>query len=63
MTAPILYAIGDIHGELQKLKALHEAIWAQHKAFGGGPAVLIHLGDLVDRGPDSRGVVERVRAL
>lgn len=57
------YAIGDIHGELQKLVALHEAIWAHHKAVGGGPAVLIHLGDLIDRGPDSRGVVERVRRL
>jgi len=55
----IRYAIGDIHGEAERLARLHEAIVAHHRAFGG-PALLVHVGDLVDRGPDSRGVVKRV---
>ena len=50
------YAIGDIHGHLDKLQALHALIatdMAQH-----GPAPVVHVGDLVDRGPDSRGVIQ-----
>lgn len=50
------YAIGDIHGHLDLLKAAHDRIaadMAQH-----GPAPIIHLGDLVDRGPDSRGTID-----
>ena len=51
-----LYAIGDIHGHLKLLKAAHELIdqdMAQH-----GPGRIVHVGDLVDRGPDSRGVID-----
>ncbi|NPD14483.1 serine/threonine protein phosphatase [Xinfangfangia sp. D13-10-4-6] len=50
------YAIGDIHGHLDLLQRAHERIardMAQH-----GAAPVIHLGDLPDRGPDSRGVIE-----
>src|SRR5690606_35895896 len=50
------YAIGDIHGHLDLLKGVHERIAkdiAQH-----GPAPVVHVGDLVDRGPDSRGVID-----
>ena len=54
-----VYAIGDIHGRLDLLTALHEAILEDH---AGRPAVetasLIYLGDYVDRGPDSRGVID-----
>lgn len=52
---PRLLAIGDIHGCTMPLDALLEAI---------APTAddrVIFLGDLVDRGPDSRGAVERVR--
>jgi serine/threonine protein phosphatase 1 len=49
------YAIGDIHGHLDKLTALHGLI-AQDMAEHG-PAPIVHVGDLVDRGPDSRGVI------
>lgn len=55
----IRYAIGDIHGEAERLARLHEAIAAHHALFGGD-ALLVHVGDLVDRGPDSRSVVQRV---
>ena len=50
----MLYAVGDIHGESQKLEELLEAL----------PLVegdrLVFLGDYVDRGPDPYGVVERL---
>lgn len=49
-----VYAIGDIHGELDLLRAAHARI----NAHAGEDARIIHLGDLHDRGPDSRGVVD-----
>lgn len=56
------YAIGDVHGEDERLARLHDLI-AEDIAREGGPALIVHLGDLIDRGADSRGVVERVMAL
>lgn len=56
------FAIGDVHGESRKLGELHDAI-LERIAFEGGPACIIHLGDYVDRGPDTKGVIERVMAL
>lgn len=58
-----LYAIGDIHGRLDLLDDLLAQIAADDAARGPARTGLIFLGDLVDRGPDSAGVVERVRAL
>ena len=51
-----IYAIGDIHGQIGLLEAAHELIAADIARFGPGP--VIHVGDLVDRGPDSRGVID-----
>jgi serine/threonine protein phosphatase 1 len=48
-----LYAIGDIHGQLEQLRAAHERVFRD----GGRDALIVHVGDLIDRGPDSRGVV------
>lgn len=62
MAGPIYFAIGDVHGEAEKLRQLHGAI-LDRIAFEGRAAKIIHLGDYVDRGPDSRGVVEAVIAL
>jgi serine/threonine protein phosphatase 1 len=53
--APLTYAIGDIHGSLQKLRELM-TLCGRHA--DGRPATFIFLGDYIDRGPDSRGVVE-----
>lgn len=53
-----LYAIGDIHGHLGLLKAAHDLIAADTARHGTGP--VIHVGDLVDRGPDSRGVIDHL---
>ena len=52
-----LLAIGDIHGCSRALDALLEAVDLQ---FGD---TLVTLGDYVDRGPDSQGVLERLIAL
>jgi serine/threonine protein phosphatase 1 len=54
---PRLLAIGDIHGCSRALDALLMAV----KLAPDDRLVL--LGDYIDRGPDSRGVVERVLAL
>jgi serine/threonine protein phosphatase 1 len=52
-----IYAIGDIHGCLERLLALHRLIAADLAARPVAAPLLIHLGDYVDRGPDSAGVV------
>lgn len=57
-----IYAIGDIHGQLAMLEAAHALIAADRAATGDRKAPVVHLGDLVDRGPDSRGVIERLVA-
>lgn len=62
MAGLIYFAIGDVHGESRKLADLHTAI-LDRIAFENAPARIIHLGDYVDRGPDTRGVIERVMAL
>lgn len=55
----VFYAIGDVHGEIAQLKTLNEQIAAHRSLFHGDkPAVLVHLGDYVDRGPDSFAVIE-----
>ncbi|GAA3859573.1 metallophosphoesterase family protein [Celeribacter arenosi] len=52
-----IYAIGDIHGQLDMLKAAHARIEADRARVGDTDAVVVHLGDYVDRGPDSAGVI------
>jgi serine/threonine protein phosphatase 1 len=52
------YAIGDIHGQLGMLEAAHARIARDRDLTGDAQAPVIHLGDLVDRGPDSRGVID-----
>lgn len=55
-----IYAIGDIHGCDAQLAALH-AIIAEDLAGRPVPdPLLIHIGDYVDRGPDSAAVVARL---
>jgi serine/threonine protein phosphatase 1 len=53
--APLVYAIGDIHGSLHKLRDL---MMLCERHADGRTASFIFLGDYIDRGPDSRGVVE-----
>ena len=51
--APV-YALGDIHGRMDALQAAHGLIAAD----GGREAPIVHLGDLIDRGPASREVID-----
>ena len=55
----LLYAVGDIHGRLDLLEAC-SAGSRPMRGQAGMPSrrTLVFLGDYVDRGPDSRGVVE-----
>jgi serine/threonine protein phosphatase 1 len=62
MNEPTYYAIGDVHGEYEKLDRLLEFIREDAQRLGVSPFI-IHVGDLIDRGPDSRSVVERVMRL
>ncbi|MGE0420546.1 MAG: metallophosphoesterase, partial [Acetobacteraceae bacterium] len=52
-----VYAVGDIHGCKDKLLTLHQAI-AQDLKERPATAVLVHLGDYIDQGPDSAGVLD-----
>lgn len=57
----IHYVIGDIHGQHDKLCALLDAIEARHHwKHADRKGVLVYLGDYIDRGPDSRAVIQRV---
>lgn len=53
-----LYAIGDVHGRLDLLKAMHAEIRAELMRDKPGDWRIIHLGDYVDRGPDAAGVIQ-----
>jgi serine/threonine protein phosphatase 1 len=55
------YAIGDVHGHLDRLQAAHARIAQDRALTGDTDAPVVHVGDLVDRGPDSAGVVEYLR--
>jgi serine/threonine protein phosphatase 1 len=56
-----VYAVGDVHGRLDLFEALIAAIEADDAAAAPAQTTVILLGDLVDRGPDSAGVVARAR--
>lgn len=58
-----VYAIGDIHGRLDLFDALLAAIDADDAQRGAAKVTLVLLGDLIDRGPDSAGVIARAREL
>jgi serine/threonine protein phosphatase 1 len=51
------YAIGDIHGSLAKLRRL---VARCEREADGGPMRFVFIGDYIDRGPDSRGVIDYV---
>ena len=52
----MLYAVGDIHGQLAQL----DRALALIEADGGRDAPVVFLGDYTDRGPDSKGVIDRL---
>jgi len=58
----LIYAIGDVHGRSDLLADLHRQVRDHAAARPTGRRTLVHLGDFVDRGHDSKGVIERVLA-
>lgn len=50
-----IFAIGDIHGCSDKLRAMMETIRPDKEKDG-----IVFIGDYIDRGPDSKGVVDYV---
>lgn len=58
-----VYAIGDVHGRNDLLHQLLKKIEADDLARGDAETLIIFLGDLMDRGPDSASVIETAMAL
>jgi serine/threonine protein phosphatase 1 len=56
-----VYAIGDIHGCAEQLRNLHRLIREDLARRPIASAVLVHIGDYVDRGPDTAGVIDYLR--
>lgn len=56
----VVYAVGDVHGRLDKLLALEGMIEMDAAARGAKRRVVVYLGDYVDRGPDSQGVIDHL---
>ena len=56
-----VYAIGDVHGRLDLLDELLAKVEADDAARPKAQTVVVFLGDLIDRGPASAEVIERVR--
>lgn len=57
--AGTVYAVGDVHGCLELLVELEQSI-AADAALRPGTAAIVLLGDLVDRGPSSAGVLDHL---
>jgi len=58
---PLTYAIGDIHGCHDLLARLLDDIHRDAERRGG-PARIVFLGDYIDRGPNSKGVLATLMA-
>jgi serine/threonine protein phosphatase 1 len=55
-----LYLIGDIHGRLDLLRGMHRQIDDDKARRGSAQVREIYLGDYIDRGPSSAGVVSEL---
>ena len=55
------YVVGDVHGRLDLLEQLLGQIEQDRTERPAGNVLLVFLGDLIDRGPHSAQVVERLR--
>lgn len=52
-----IYAVGDIHGRADLFEVLIDAVDQDDRDRGAAETTVILLGDLIDRGPDSAGVL------
>ena len=55
-----IYAIGDVHGQAERLTRLYDLILADLASSPVRSPVILYVGDLIDRGPDSAGVLAHV---
>jgi serine/threonine protein phosphatase 1 len=55
-----VYAIGDVHGRDDLLEEVHGQITADRAARPTPDCRIVHIGDYVDRGPDTADVIERL---
>jgi serine/threonine protein phosphatase 1 len=55
-----VYAIGDVHGQYDMLRAAHDRIETDRARHGTPDAPVIHLGDLPDRGPNTKAVIQHL---
>ncbi len=58
-----VYVIGDIHGRADLLDQLLTRIDAERPRGAAPQSLYVFLGDYVDRGPDSKAVIERIIGL
>lgn len=57
----MIYAIGDVHGRDDLLRELHEHIASWHQLiYPEAAGTMVHLGDYIDGGSQSIGVIDRV---
>lgn len=56
-----VYAVGDVHGHDDLLGELIARIEADNQSRSSADVTIVFLGDLIDRGPQSAAVVERLR--
>lgn len=52
-----VYAVGDVHGCSERLNLVHRQIALDLRDRPAEDVTLIHLGDYIDRGPDTAGVL------
>ena len=55
-----IYAIGDVHGRADLLGTLQARIARDAARAAEARKVVVYLGDYIDRGPDSAGVLDRL---
>jgi len=53
-----VYVVGDVHGCIELLVMMHRMILADAEEHPAERRVVVYLGDYIDRGPDSKGVVD-----
>lgn len=58
----LIYAVGDVHGRIDLLEAMQAMIVADAADRPADRRVIVYLGDYVDRGHNSKAVIERLLA-
>src|SRR5687767_8705865 len=64
-TTERIVAVGDVHGAYDRFVAVlrQAGLIDARQRWSGGRAILVQTGDVLDRGPDSRRVLDLLRRL